>query len=129
MAKNKSDIDMRRVLASAIQAALDDTDGSSDEQSRSRGSQHGHGALKGIVAGVAIAAAARMAASKTPKLATKLLPVPSLSGVTDRFAGVTDRVRDRLEDWLDEDDDDYIGEDGESEDEEPEEDFEDEDPV
>src|SRR6476646_1490577 len=87
-------VDLSKIAASAIEAALDD--GQSKPKHKKRA-----GAVTAVAAGAALAVAAKAATSKHPLL-TKLVPTPSLDGLRD----IPDRVRDRLADsgWLDDED-------------------------
>src|SRR5215217_5327876 len=110
MAKN-TDLDFGRILASAVEAAMGE-DGQHDEpQRRERGG--GSHTMRRVATGIAVAAVARVAVSKGPKLMTKaapkLLNLPNFSDVSDRVSGMTDRVRDNLTDrgWLGDEEDGY----------------------
>jgi hypothetical protein len=118
-------VDLSKVAASAIEAALDDGE---------KKPKHGS-AVKAVAAGAALAVVAKAATSKKSKLLTKLVPTPSLDGLRD----IPDRVRDRLADagWLGDEDDvvddepsaeELLDEEDEPVDEEDE-DFDDEDDV
>src|SRR5436190_19840161 len=82
-------VDLGKIAASALEAALDD----GETPKRKRGST-----AKAIVAGAALAVAAKAATSKRTKLMSKLVPTPNLDGLRD----IPGRVRDRLADsgWL-----------------------------
>jgi hypothetical protein len=84
-------VDLSKIAASAIEAALDD--GEDTRPERKRGST-----VKAVAAGAALAVAAKAATSKRTKLMSKLVPTPSLDGLRD----IPGRVRDRLADsgWL-----------------------------
>src|SRR6476661_7235397 len=86
-------VDLSKIAASAIEAALDD--------GQSKPKRRHTGAVTAVAAGAALAVAAKAATSKRPLL-TKLVPTPSLDGLRD----IPDRVRDRLADsgWLDDED-------------------------
>src|SRR6476469_739904 len=106
-------VDLSKIAASAIEAALDD--GQSKPMHKKRA-----GAVTAVAAGAALAVAAKAATSKHPLL-TKLVPTPSLDGLRD----IPDRVRDRFADNGSLDDD----EDGGTEDEGPVDEVEQEEPV
>jgi hypothetical protein len=115
--KNDIDLDFGRILASAVEAAIGDDSQQDESAGRDqRGGRHGH-ALRNVAAGLAVAAAARIAYSKTPtvvkKAAPRVLGLPKLSDVTDKFADMTDRVRDGLSDrgWLGDNEDEDLPED------------------
>src|SRR6059058_1560651 len=99
--KNENDLDFSRILVSAVEAAFGDENGQGDSGGRNNrdGSGHGH-AMRNVAAGLAVAAAARVAYSKTPTLVKKAVPrvlgLPKLSDVSDKFTDMTDRVRDGL---------------------------------
>ena len=108
-------VDLSKIAASAIEAALDD----GEPKKRKHGST-----VKAVAAGAALAVAAKAATSKRTKLMNKLVPTPSLDGLRD----IPDRVRDRLADagWLNDEEDveddepvDEADEDEEPVDEEP----------
>src|SRR5436190_11789840 len=118
-------VDLGKIAASALEAALDD----GETPKRKRGST-----AKAVVAGAALAVAAKAATSKRTKLMSKLVPTPNLDGLRD----IPGRVRDRLADsgWLDDEADiapeddgplDALAEDEPLEDEEEDEDFDEED--
>src|SRR3954469_10307407 len=106
--KNENDLDFGRILASAVEAALGDENGQGDSGGPDNRGRGGH-AMRNGGAGVGVAAAARVAYSKTPTLVKKAVPrvlgLPKLSDVSDKFTDMTDRVRDGLADhgWLGDD--------------------------
>jgi hypothetical protein len=89
-------VDLGKIATSAIEAALED--GENTKSKHKRGST-----VKAVAAGAALAVAAKAATSKRTKLMSKLVPTPSLDGLRD----IPDRVRDRLADagWLNDEED------------------------
>jgi hypothetical protein len=89
-------VDLGKIATSAIEAALED--GENTKSKHKRGST-----VKAVAAGAALAIAAKAATSKRTKLMSKLVPTPSLDGLRD----IPDRVRDRLADagWLNDEED------------------------
>jgi hypothetical protein len=89
-------VDLGKIATSAIEAALED--GENTKSKHKRGST-----VKAVAAGAALAVAAKAATSKRTKLMSKLVPTPSLDGLRD----IPDRLRDRLADagWLNDEED------------------------
>src|SRR3954465_7820711 len=110
MAKH-TDLDFGRILASAVEAAMGEESQHDEPQRRDHGG--GSHTMRRVATGIAVAAVARVAVSKGPKLVTKAAPklmnLPNLSDVSDRFSGMTDRVRDNLTErgWLGDEEDGY----------------------
>src|SRR5215213_1504474 len=99
---------MRRVVATAIEAALE---GETRELPHDEPDRSNHRGLKAMAAGAALVGAVQVAKSQAPKLG-KLDALTTLGKVTrlpDMVRDVPDRVRDRLADFglTDEDDDDF----------------------
>jgi hypothetical protein len=117
-------VDLKRLAAVAVESAFNEN-GAAEPQNTATASHHrGFGGLRGIVAGVAVVAAARLAKKHAPS------PM-SLAGHLPDLSDLSDRVRDRLDEWLgedelDEDDDEDEEEDLDDEDEEGDLDDEDE---
>ena len=118
--------DLNRIAAIAIESALDD----GTQQKQQKPKRRRMGVVKTLVAGAALVGAARIAVKRAPSLPR----VPNLPNISD-LSDLGDRVRDRLDEVLQQPDvrvDDVLDdEEAEgSEDEEPEDDdYEDEEPV
>jgi hypothetical protein len=109
-------VDINRVVASAIEAAFETDEHHAPQRGRHRG-------LKALAAGAALVATARVVAGHAPKL-SKLGGLAALSKVThlpDVVKDAPDRLRDRLADFEEPDEEVEPDEDIEPEDEEPEE--------
>jgi hypothetical protein len=93
-------VDINRIVASAIEAALDGQEHHEPEHHESR-----HRGLKALAAGAALVAGARVVANQAPKL-TKL---GGIAGLSYRAAHLSDTIKDKLADLdLGGDDDDDV---------------------
>lgn len=88
-------IDLRRVAAAAADAAFAEEGPNPVQQAASTAGRRrgGHGAMRGLAAGAVLVGAARLAAKRMPDITEHL---PGLSELSDR-------LRDRVDDWLEED--------------------------